>query len=278
MTPHPLKTLIGSRITARTPFRAAAGGESNRRVLFDNGWSTKQGDFHFTVLSPNDAAASKVVRKYVTESFFKTAPIPKALDLTLNAAECVSTEMDMYLNSGSTVVIRNASGQLVGCWMIVTWSRDDEHETADGASMSSWHDAAAGLADELGDGDAAGRVALWRDLQYEHLYDAAQIRLRRVGSEWAAYMGPVFLSEEARGKAGLYRAVTSLVEDAVDSGGGALLGVLTNDAHRNLVYRKPVCLDYVCYADEKLVVNGKRVFESLVPLGGISLMTNDGDS
>jgi hypothetical protein len=61
----------------------------------------------------------------------------------------VDCELDMFLNSGFSLSMHHEeSGELSGCDLLTSWSRDPEYEMLDDSSMTSWHNVAAEIAME----------------------------------------------------------------------------------------------------------------------------------
>jgi hypothetical protein len=84
----------------------------------------------------------------------------------------VSAEMDLYLNSGLSACIRfEKSNELAGCFFSTSWKRDPNYNVIENVSMKEWHNTAAEIAMEV----APERPqAVWRDYQYQHLYNVCQ--------------------------------------------------------------------------------------------------------
>ncbi len=129
----------------------------------------------------------------------------------------VDKELDLYVNSGVSTVFRNAeTGAIVGGQLFCSWSKNDDYEVIEDASMASWHNLAAEVAMEISPERPQVRnlpgfltsvcsqetlQAIWRDFQYQHLYNLAQKRIRDTGATFCAYIRLGYLSAEARGKA-----------------------------------------------------------------------------
>ena len=114
------------------------------------------------------------------------------------------------------------SGDIVACYMGLTWARDDGYEVVD-CSMLEWHNAAAEIAMEL---SPERPQVIWRDYQYQascnrkklykytlketlsptrdlkfqHLYNAIQGLLKKRGANCAYYYGIGYVAPQLRGR------------------------------------------------------------------------------
>ncbi len=233
-------------------------------------------NIRYTAVSADDEAQKKVARDFMVSRFYVHAPIPKALQLSSDddaSREIVAKESALALNSGlcSTLHLED-TGELVGCMFNSCWRRDPEYDAVRGHSMLAWHNAAAEIAME----EAPKRPQpVWRDYQYQHLYNAAQLWLEQTDAEFLIYYGMGYLEPKAR-KLTAVKRMGTMFEPIIRANGGIGFALNTIEPLEPLtlsMYKNPVVMDEASYKDETLALpNGEKVFEHLEAFGRFLLV------
>ncbi len=125
------------------------------RFLLGENFSKTAKEIHFAVIKPprlQPTAVAGEVNDFVKRCFYTQALVPRALNLTTACPDFLDREVDLLLNSGSSLAFRKADGEgagtLFGCQLMVSWDRDDDYEIVEDCSLASWHTAAAEIAME----------------------------------------------------------------------------------------------------------------------------------
>jgi hypothetical protein len=122
------------------------------------------------------------------------------------------------------------------------------------------------------------KQAIWRDYQYQQLYDAAQKRMAATGTDFCVYYGLVSTNYRLRGKGQMLMAnVWPSVVETYTAQNGTCIDVNTIKKFLPLC-RHPVgdggfILDHAPYADQKLSAeDGVPIFGNLVKHGSIYIV------
>lgn len=204
------------------------------------------------------------------------AVIPLALRLTAQdeaTKNIVSREMELYLNSGVSGILRNNQTQeVVGCFFNACWSRNPDYEPVDGVTMAEWYKTAAVVAVEM---DAGHPEPIWRDLQYQHIYNIAQAKMTETDTDFAFYYGMGHVMPELRGS-GIFNACSNLFFSAIVEK-GLSIGMFTVNSmlERAKKGKFHVIWDHVDYTDVEFSVGGRPVFRRSFDLGGVTLVSVD---
>jgi hypothetical protein len=213
-------------------------------------------------------------------NFYREAVIPKSLRLTGNdeaTRNIVSREMDLYLNSGISGIVhrKDGSGDVVGCLFYACWNRNPDYVPLEGITMAEWYATAARVAMEL---DPARPEPIWRDLQYQHLYNTAQLKMTETGTDFAAYFGMAHLMPEARAS-GFAKACSIMMGKAVLVENGLPFAMPTVESLRGRAASSIKFAEvwgHVEYKDVGLLaVGGRPVFGEVFDKGGITLVSTD---
>ena len=187
-----LEELLRSRLGNFVP--------KGRRHLIPRRWSAKLGNFTLAAMPSCDDAVREEVCKYLRGTFYKEAIVPGALRLweSDEASDAIfKQEMDLYLNSNNSFLLRcNETGRLMGCFLNCYWPRDPGYDIIRGFTMGEWHKAAAKIAMEV---CPERPEPIWRDFQYQQIYNACQMAMAERGLTFCVYFGPGYLAPEARG-------------------------------------------------------------------------------
>ena len=235
--------------------------------------------FEVAVINPEAPSASAVmeeVRRFMIATFYREAVVPLALDMTADNDEMRSIlkkETDMFLNSGMSCTIRKSdTNELIGCTFFTTWKRDDDYEIVKETSLDWWHNTAADIAMQENPECPQG---IWRNYQYQHLYNLAQKRLRNSERKFCLYVGPTYLNPDMRGKQILQFFMYDMMAAVFANGGSFLDCITTQSIHRGA---KPSwgeyynLLDTMAYEDQKLKANGINVLKELSKYNSIYLI------
>ena len=133
---------------------------------------SSDGKVQVSVIDPTDAQA---VKNYMYKTFYRQAPIPIALQLSRNCAqtkEFLQKELDLFINSGISLKFCDSENDTVlGVGLSTTWKQNPKYEII-GAPVKDWHNAAAQIAHSFPE---EKRHIIWRDLQWQHIYDLGLI-------------------------------------------------------------------------------------------------------
>ncbi len=205
-------------------------------------------------------------------TFYMEAPIPQVLQLSRHCAKThafLDKEMDLFIQSGVSIkfVKDQEPSKVLGVGFSVTWKQNPSYEIV-GANVRDWHNAAAELAAEWPHHDE--KHLIWRDLQYQHIYDLSQRVLTQSRKPHLVYLAMLVLSPEIRGQ---------------DSLSDKFLGQIPQeDTHSIMVqsnfrgfdktvfksFPKTKLVDQVKYSEEELIVNSDcRAFKIIDHLDGI---------
>lgn len=102
--------------------------------------------------------------------------------------------MNMYINSGISLKFKRQD-QWLGVAFIVDWHRDDNYEIID-VSAKDWHNVSAQIAQEI---QPDSPQVIWRDYQFQHLYNLSQIYMNKWNRQNMIWFGCWSLAESIRG-------------------------------------------------------------------------------
>ena len=247
-------------------------------VLHPADWSFETDKYRVISLQ-NRPDLHPVLKKYMVSTFYREAPIPVALNLTKENCQSthdyVMNEIDLGLKSGcSTIYIKPPANDILSIRLNLIWQRDDKYKVI-GADAKLWHNAAAEVIDN--DPEIVDRHLIWRNYQFQHIYDMGQNLLKKAPKKkYALYLNTGYITPELRRSGStLVRTVNRLddyhrhwnLTDCVIYFASTIskANVHIQNQHKNYTE-----LDYVSYAEEELVIDGKKCFEPFTKLGGIT--------
>ena len=248
------------------------------RYLLNKGWSRKVANFVITPLTRDDNTSREEISEYMRRTFFKQAVVPSSLGLWKRdegADAMFEKEMDLYLDSGLSFVVRSdETGELKGCFLNSYWPRDQNYDAIHGFDMNEWHKVSAKIAMDV---CPERPEPLWRELQYQHMYNECQITLAKHGHHFCAYLGLGYVEPEVRGLK-LPEKVYGDLGKVIYLYNGMWMAMPTVEALRNrksqVKYGKEV--GYVSYEDQVLATSeGRMVFRDHAEKGGMSLKVSD---
>ena len=250
-----------------------------RRFLLSQDWSRTVGDYTIEAIQCDNPTIQAEVSQYARDTFYKEAVVPLSLGLWKHdkgADSIFEREMDLYLNSGMSFVARsNDSGQLVGCFFSCYWPRDHNYDAIRGYTMGEWHKVAAKIAMDV---CQERPEPLWRDLQYQHIYNECQITLAETQQDFCVYFGPGYIVPEARGLRIPEKSFGQELGRLIIVNSGIWMAMPTLEALRNRRSERRYTkeLDHVNYEDQILATNeGKMVFGGITDKGGMTLKMSD---
>ena len=259
-----LRKLLSQRIGAFVP------AENHRHLL--------PADIKFThdpyEVSVIDQVSTSDIKAYMARTFYREAPIPVALKL---ARDCEKTrqfldkELNLLLNSGvSFQFVDKRSQSVVGIGLSCAWNRCQKYDVV-GASLKEWHNTAARIAREEFKEDE--RHLVWRDLQWQHIYDLGQRLLSHSKRPHVFYFAMLYLDSPLRATKIADNSLTVEKPDCTLLCQSNFRGF---DKTVSRVFKKPFVCDEVKYSDEELVLYEKegRAFRCIDHLDGIRFFAN----
>ena len=225
------------------------------------------------------------IKESMISTFYREAPVPIALNLAnkncRKTRDFVDKEIDAALNSGCSVIYtKPQQSEIIRVALNLIWQRNNEYEVI-GASSKSWHNAAAEIIasnPEMGD-----KLLVWRNYQFQHIYDVGQKLLQqRPEKKYALYLSMGYINPEFRRSSSSSVFRSSSLDDYHEHWNLAdcIVYFMTTfskmDDHLQKNYSnsnyKP--FDYVSYAEQELILEGRRCFEPFINLGGITYYVN----
>ena len=215
----------------------------------------------------------EVVFDYMVPTFYSQAPIPKTLQLSRNCSltrKYLREELDMFLNGGiSFSLLDSKSNILKGVALLAPWKRDEGYDIID-CSTKDWHNAAAEIAHEKSE---SVRHLIWRNLQFQHIYNLGQQVLTTSRKPFVIYIAIYYLDKDMRSADISLRTLTDYFQ-AEECRNCSLIVQINIKATEKIAYqvmRNPILIDEVNYADEKLILNENegRAFKAIDHLGSL---------
>ena len=252
---------------------------SGRRFFLDEKWKRTFGDMTVEMIQCDNLKVSAEVSQFARHTFYKEAVVPLSLGLWKDdkgADAIFEKEMDIYLNSGNSCVIRsNETGQLMGCFLSCYWPRDYNYDAIHGFTMGDWHKVAAKIAMDV---CPERPEPIWRELQYQHIYNECQITLAKTEQDFCVYFGPGYIAPEARGLRIPEKTFGQELGKEIILHSGIWMAMPTLNALRMRKSERKFTkeLDHVDYEDQTLATSdGKMVFGDITHQGGMTLKMSD---
>ena len=215
-------------------------------------------------------------RLSMLKHFYQEAPIPLALRLNDRINQgCEQTlkyldnEMDIYLDSGVSIITCDKSNEVVGCGMNRIWERNPNYDIDFLTDVKSWHNLAA---NNVANKDRISAVLDWRNQQLLHIYNLGQKLLHSSSKRYAFYLGMAYITQSARND-GITSVIMirNLIKN-LDLNDCLLFfqsNFLSWDKSVYQIFPNAQIVDQVLYEDEELIVNGERYFEKIKHLHGL---------
>ena len=252
---------------------------SGRRYLLDKTWKRKFGDMTVEMIECHNLKVRAEVSQYARQTFYKEAVVPLSLGLwkdDIGANAIFEKEMDIYMNSGNSCIIRsNETGQLMGCFLGCYWPRDESYDAIHGFTMGEWHRVAAKIAMDV---SPERPEPIWRELQYQHIYNECQMNLAKTEQDFCMYFGPGYVAPELRGLRIPEKTFAQELGKEIILHNGIWMAMPTLKALRMRKSERKYSreLDHVDYQDQILATSdGKKVFGDITHQGGMTLKMTD---
>ena len=211
----------------------------------------------------------------MSSTFYCEAPVPTVLQL--GRTDCNKTKSivkkeinNAIISGGSLVYTAPRDEKIISIALNMVWTRNDDYEVI-GSNAKNWHNAAANIV-----GDAINPYALWRDYQFQHIYDVGQSLLKQAPEKkYALYLSTGYINPLFRRSGASSASEVSRLDDYHTHWNlsECLIYFATTfskmEPHIKKYYPNYVPFDYVSYAEEKLTVEGRRCFREVEKLGGI---------
>jgi len=249
-------------------------------ALSPKGWTRRMDDVTCTPVLDSMLASNVKDFWLHTGNFFGEAPIPKALGLAKpqceHTSEFLNKELDLYLQSNSSIAC-SVDGKIVGAILNAVWKRNDDYEVIN-ADIKTWHNAAAEIVYK-NTIPGIGHL-IWRDYQYQHIYNSIQMALRNSNKTLGFYAGMGTVLPAYRGGGYSQKLLFLMYMDWALSEKCILCTLTTLPAHQNFkelmmffdVNAEHV-VDEVKYSEQNLVLDGKKVFSEYANLGCLGFHT-----
>ena len=278
LPPRALVSLLSTKLDFQLPH------EKHIDILHDSSWSTFAKNNRQIEISGVEKYPSlnENIKRYMKETFFKTAPIPKALGLSNGTCQdtddLINDEINNALDSGASILFtkhdNNSASSIVGCWLNQLWSKNSDYEII-GANARVWHDAAAEIA--MSHTNKATSHLIWRKLQFLHIYDLGQVLLNQMPEKkYVFYLGAGFVDSDVRSQEVMEEGF-SIIHNDWKTDECIIYMVTTFSRMEPIIIKRlhnPAVVDEVKYEDEMLELNEVRVFKSCEHLGGMKFFAN----
>ena len=251
---------------------------NEKHVLHDANWSFKS-DKYCILNIQNHPEFHVEIKDTMISTFYREAPVPTALNLGTKCCrktyEFVQNEIGSALKSGSSIVYtKPKDNKIIGIFLNLIWQRNDEYEVI-GASAKSWHNAAAEVIAR--DPKNNDNHLIWRNYQFQHIYDMGQNLLRQVPEKkYALYLSTGYINPEFRrsGSSSVFE-ITRLKDyhlhwNLTDCVIYFMTTFSKMDERIKKHYSNYKQFDYVGYDEQELILDGHRCFEKFRNLGGIT--------
>ena len=244
-----LHKILRSRIGYYCPFETHTHlFPKNNQILKDNPVVNAK------VIDPQED--NKNVQDYMLRTFYSEAPIPIALRLSRNCKETrnfLKKEVNLFTNGGiSMKLIDSKTNKTKGIAFSVPWKKHEDYEIIN-AKAKEFHNCAADIAHEFSE---EKRHLIWRDLQFQHIYDLGQQILSESRKPFVVYLAMLYFDKEVRSSQVSFKVMSSYrnSEECKDC---SFLVQSNFPGFDKTVYqalKMPQLVDEVKYSEEKLVL------------------------
>ena len=212
------------------------------------------------------------VKDFMFKTFYKEAPIPIVLKLGRNCQETrtfIDKELELFMNSGVSIKFCDDSGSIKGIGFSCVWNQNPKYEII-GAPVKNWHNAAADIAKTVNE---EYRHIIWRDLQWQHIYDLGQKFLLQSRKKKIFYLAMLYLNPEIRASKIAEKAVREMIFNMNSEQCSYLCQSNFRGFDKSVTrfFKNPLLLDSVKYSEENLVLTESegRAFRVIDHLDGI---------
>ncbi len=159
-----------------------------------------EGGFKYRVQELDDGDDAVRLKRFMIEHFYPQAPVPTAINLLQGHPRYpyLDEELDMFLNSGMNISIKDAADELIGGHLNACWERDDDYDAFE-VSPVDWLNAGDEIATDASDGDRRLHGIIWRDYWFQLTYHVAQLYMKRREKRWALYNNCNYVLPHLRG-------------------------------------------------------------------------------
>ena len=169
--------------------------------------------------------------------------------------------MNLFLTSGCSIQLRSTEdNSLVGVGFTSVWPRDEKYETIKGYNLCDWHNAGAEIAHEHT--DPFTRHLVWRNYQFQHIYNLAQCLMKKTdgNKNLSMYIGGLYVAPSVR-ELGLASSTLVIAQETCDVLNAVALtqsNFRPSDKFIEERFRKAELLDQIAYEDEILCIELQR--------------------
>ena len=173
---------------------------NEKHILHPRDWSVMTDKYHIISIHDRPDLHENVIQ-YMLSTFYREAPIPLALKLNKDHGKStydyLTHEIESSLNSGcSLMYVRPETNDILGITLNLVWKHNAEYNVI-GASTKSWHNAAAEVIHN--DPGIIDKHLVWRNYQYQHIYDVGQNLLKRnPKKKYVLYLNTGYINPEMR--------------------------------------------------------------------------------
>lgn len=233
--------------------------------------TSSDGNVNVSVIDPRKDA--QAVKAYMYKTFYTQAPIPTVLKLSRNCDKTkhfLEKELNLFINSGVSMKFCDSiNNDILGIGLSVIWKRNPNYEII-GAPVKEWHNTAASIARTFPEEE---RHIIWRDLQWQHIYDIGQRLLCQTKKPQVLYKAMLILNPDLRSSSIANQAIdtVSSKNDNADFSRFVQSNFRGFDKNVNQIYKNPHLLDEVKYSEEQLILYDTegRAFKIIDHLDGI---------
>ena len=252
-----LRKILSSRIGNYCPFETHSYlFPKDNKILKDNPVVDAK------VIDPEEN--NKNIQEYMFQTFYSEAPIPIALKLSRNCEETkdfLKKEVTLFTNGGVSMnLIESKTNEIKGIAFSVPWKKEDDYDIVN-AKAKEWHNCAADIAHEFAEDK---RHLIWRNLQFQHIYDLGQQVLSNSKKPFVVYLAMLYFDKEVRSSQISYKVMSSYrnSEECKECSFLVQSNFPGFDKTVHQALKKPKLVDEVKYSEEKLVMeeNGGRAF------------------
>ena len=266
-----LKRILSQRVGRYVPL------ENHQNVIPPN-FKLESQDLKTSVQFINPQNGNENVRAYMQSKFYPEAPIPLVLKLSRkncdHTSEFLNRELNLLVNSGVSLKFCDIeTGDIKGIGLSCAWQRNPNYEIIN-VPLKIWHNTAAEICSDF---SPQFRHLIWRDFQFQYIYDLGQKYLQQTKKSGVFYLAMLYLNKELRSSGfsekGILQTTAATRKHFSFLCQSNFRGF---DKSIERLFDNPVLLDEVKYCDETLVLNEKegRAFKIIDNLDGIRFYGN----
>ena len=214
---------------------------------------------------------------FMKTNLYSTAPVPKALgfdstpETSREVSDFMTDELEKLLTSGVSLSFEK-DGRLVAVGGNMFWARDDSYQVVEDVSMLEWNNTAAEIAEES---DCAHPQLIWRQYQWQFMYNLFQSELRRLDLPFGLFFSSGSKCPSIQGEKSINTEFILPLQEKVIRSGGLTCAYSSHNYVTKVMQamlHKSYVADGAAYEDLNLRINGKNVFDSLHKMGGVKMI------